>query len=398
MTSKRALTLLLMGTFFTIITSCTKDNAGRTTTNESTSVLKEYFGNAIDINTPHNYASQPVPSYITKDNTSGNVITDAGATLGRVLFYDKKLSSNNSISCGSCHIQAFGFTDTAHVSQGVNGTTARHGMRLVNSRFAEEARFFWDKRATNLEVQTTQPIKDHNEMGYSGTNGDAGIAQLISKLEALEYYPILFENAFGEGVITEDRMQLALAQFIRSIQSFDSKYDKGRADAPNDGAPFLNFSAEENQGKNLFLAAPQFDNNGSRTGGGLGCGGCHRAPEFDIDPNSLNNGNIGSPDGSGPDLFVTRSPTLRDVLKSNGAANGPFMHIGASSNFNTVLNHYNEINTVGNNNIDPRLTPGGQPQRLNITLAERQAVIAFVSTLAGSNVYSDSKWTDPFLP
>ena len=110
-----------------------------------------------------------VPSYIIKSNVGSNLITDKGATLGRVLFYDKKLSSNNTISCASCHQQANAFSDVAVASQGVNGTTGRHSMRLINNRFANEAKFFWDERAINLETQTTMPIKDHGEMGYSGT-------------------------------------------------------------------------------------------------------------------------------------------------------------------------------------------------------------------------------------
>ena len=126
----------------------------------------------LDLGNLFNYENQAVPSYITEDNTAGNVITDEGATLGRVLFYDKNLSSNRTIACASCHIQEFAFSDTAVASQGVNGTTGRHSMRLVNSRFSEEERFFWDERASSLEVQTTMPIQDHAEMGFSGTNGD----------------------------------------------------------------------------------------------------------------------------------------------------------------------------------------------------------------------------------
>jgi len=95
------------------------------------------------------------------------------ATLGRVLFYDKQLSANGAIACASCHKQEFAFSDTAQQSVGLNGgLTGRHSMRLVNSRFADEVRFFWDERASSLEDQTTQPIQDHVEMGFSGENGN----------------------------------------------------------------------------------------------------------------------------------------------------------------------------------------------------------------------------------
>ena len=223
------------------------------------------FGNNIDLNHLDNYANQVVPAYITKDNTQGNTITDKGATLGRVLFYDKKLSSNNTISCASCHIQSRAFSDSLVVSLGVNGTTARHTMRLINSRFGNEKKFFWDKRAPTLEFQTTQPVRNHTEMGYSGLNGDPSINDLITKLSAIGYYQELFQFVYGSPEITEDKIQLALAQFVRSIQSFDSRYDIGRAQTTDDVLSFPNLTSEENKGKRLFMTLPTFDATGKRT-------------------------------------------------------------------------------------------------------------------------------------
>src|SRR5215213_4133468 len=102
-------------------------------------------------------------------------------------------------------------------------------MRLVNARFATEVRFFWDERATSLENQTTQPIQNHVEMGFSGTSGDPAFADLVTKLSAIQEYRVLFAATFGNSTITEDRVQKAMSQFVRSIQSFDSRYDAGRA-------------------------------------------------------------------------------------------------------------------------------------------------------------------------
>ena len=356
------------------------------------------FGNNINLSNLANYANQTVPSYIIKSNVGSNLITDKGATLGRVLFYDKKLSSNNTISCASCHQQANAFSDVAVASQGVNGTTGRHSMRLINNRFANEAKFFWDERAINLETQTTMPIKDHGEMGYSGTNGDEAFSGLITKLSAIGYYKELFKFVYGSEEITENKMQLALAQFIKSIQSFDSKYDVGRALAANDGQPFSNFTAQENQGKNLFLSPPVFNATGSRTGGGLGCVGCHAAPEFDIDPNSRNNGIIGTISGVGIDITNTRAPSLRDLVKTDGTTNGSMMHTGVITTLQAAIGHYGTINLApGNTNLDPRLRPNGFGQQLNLTAPEVNAVIAFLRTLSGTNVYVDSKWSNPFL-
>src|SRR5690606_10956435 len=105
----------------------------------------------------------------------------------------------------------------------------------------------------------TQPIQDHAEMGFSGANGDPDLDDLIVKMQAVPYYPFLFDAAFGDSTITEARMQSAIAQFVRSIQDFETKYDAGRALAPNDGVPFQNFTQGENAGKQLFLTPPQFN-------------------------------------------------------------------------------------------------------------------------------------------
>ena len=158
-----------------------------------------------------NYENQPIPAYITKDNTQGNDITNEVATLGRILFYDENLSINNTVSCASCHKQELAFGDDNSQSIGVNGVTGRHSMRLVNSRFANESNFFWDERASSLEQQTTMPIKDHIEMGFSGENGDLSFDDLVSNLESTTYYPEIFEFAFGNSEISESKIQIALA-------------------------------------------------------------------------------------------------------------------------------------------------------------------------------------------
>lgn len=360
--------------------------------------IRAAFGSRIDPNNLLNYAAQGLPAYITKDNSGSNPVSNAKATLGRVLFYDKQLSIDNSISCGSCHRQSFAFGDTALVSPGVEGgVTIRHSMRLVNARFSTESKFFWNERAANLETQTTMPIQDHAEMGFSGQNGRPGLSTLLTKLQGIGYYKELFTFVYGDATVTEPRMQECLSQFIRSIQSFDSKYDQGRAQVPTDGPPFPNFTAQENMGKQLFLNPPVFDATGNRTGGGLGCQGCHRAPEFDIDPNSRNNGIVGIINAPGLDLNNTRAPSLRNLTNPAGVVNGPMMHTGVIQTLQAAVGHYGAINVApGNNNLDPRLLPGGNPQRLNLNAQEVNAMIAFLKTLSGNAVYTDTRWSDPF--
>jgi len=351
------------------------------------------ISSTVDLDNLFNYDNQQVPNYITKDNTPNtNQIDNKTATLGRVLFYDKNLSDNNTVSCASCHQQAFAFSDPLVTSVGLNGeNTGRHSMRLINSRFSNEGSFFWDERAASLEDQVTQPIQDHVEMGFSGTNGNPDFDDLVLKLSAIDYYQTLFEFAYGSSSIDENKIQRALAQFVRSIQSFDSKFDDGLIQVPNPNAPFPNYTTQENLGKQLFLAPPQ--------NGGAGCAACHAPPEFDIDPNTLNNGIIGVA-GSTTEIDVTntRSPSLRDVVNPDGSLNGPLMHDGSLTSLLDVINHYNFIpNNPTNTNLDNRLNPPGSgPLNLNLTNNEKDALVAFLKTLTGTDVYINEIWSTPF--
>lgn len=359
------------------------------------SSIQTVFAGAIDLENLDNFANQTVPNYINKLNEGGNPITDKGATLGRILFFDLALSTTDNRSCASCHLQARGFSDPDLVSSGVEGgVTGRHSMRLINTQFANEERFFWDERAASHEEQETQPIQDHNELGFSGQAGRPDLTALITKLEALEYYEELFRFVYLDPEITEAKLQQALAQFTKSIQSFDARFDTGRAQAGNNNANFNNFSADENAGKSLFLNP---SNNG-----GAGCGGCHRAPEFDIDPNSGHNGVVRVANSGAFDFTNTRSPSLRDLVDPNAVSNGPFMHDGSLATLMDVINHYDSIQdpTGGDpnfrNTLDNRLRRGGGLQNLNLTQAQKDQIVAFLETLSGQNIYVDNKLSDPF--
>ncbi len=343
----------------------------------------------------HNYADQDVPSYIDHDNTPiHNRMNDTIASLGRVLFYDKKLSIDETISCASCHQQEYAFGDTAALSTGVHGlTTDRHAMRLVNIRHGESESLFWDNRIVSLEAQTTEPIKNHKEMGFSGAEGNPSMIDLIKRLDSIDYYKCLFAEAFQNAEITEEKIQLALAQFIRSIQSYDSKYDKGRAQVNDDKTPFPNFTDLENRGKQLFLL-PKADN-------GANCQVCHRAPIFDIDPGTSNNGITSvAGDPTRFDPMNNRSPTLRDLFNPSGTLNGPLMHDGSLKNLEAVIDHYNKIPMDPRNKerLNSRLRTADRKrgQQLNLTTEDKEALIAFLKTLTGNAVYCDEQWSDPF--
>lgn len=192
------------------------------------------------------------------DNTpSDNPLTNAGATLGRVLFYDKQLSITNTISCGSCHQQQFSFDDTAVLSKGVNGgITTRNSMAILNIRFYKSGKMFWDERSVTTEKQALVPIQNHAEMGLT-------LSQLETKVKSLSYYPALFQNAFNSSIIDSVQICKALSQFERSIVTYQSKYDSVKQGLQQ-------FTISESNGEQLFLTA----------GAPNTCAACHAPPLF----------------------------------------------------------------------------------------------------------------------
>ena len=245
---KTATVLLSIIALIAIACKKTKDTNGATD-----DILADYLNLPTD---PFNYSNPTLPAHMNAPNVAGqintpagNAITDWGATLGRVLFYDKNLSINKTISCASCHKQASAFSDPVVKSTGFNGgLTGRNSMSLINAKYYPNGRFFWDQRAATLEAQTLIPVQDMVEMGMT-------LTELETRLKTLPYYPVLFSKAFGDENITSNRIALALSQFVRSIISYQSKYDAGRAAFPGPPPPpeqaFANFTAQENLGNDM---------------------------------------------------------------------------------------------------------------------------------------------------
>ena len=332
--------------------------------------------------TPYNYSKIELPPHFQSqfakrlDNTPAtNPITDEGATLGRVLFYDRRLSVNNTVSCSSCHLQKHAFADSNRFSKGFDGRhTDRHAMNLVDLRYYSNHRFFWDERAPGLEETVLLPIQNKLEMGQD-------LTRLVALLEADRRYPKLFRSAFGSPVISPDRIGRALAQFLRSLVSYQSRYDNGRAAVASSHEDFSNFTAQENRGKALFLRH---------------CATCHMPTQdahlFMLFPtnNGLDDDPVNADGGiaeitlSPRDVGRFKSPSLRNV-----AVTGPYMHDGRLTTLDAVVDHYSR-DFKPHLNLDPRMRP------LNFTANEKAALIAFLNTLTDTQFLNDPKFSDPF--
>lgn len=346
------------------------------------------------------YANQAIPAHfktetmgmhgqtslVADDNTPAhNPITNAGATLGRVLFYDKNLSQNRTVACASCHKPELGFSDDRVLSKGFDGgETARHSMGLTQARYYRGKRFFWDQRAATLEDQVLMPFQDPVEMGMT-------LASLEARAKAAKYYPALFEAAFGDPEITTERMALALAQFVRSLVSTGSKYDEGRAQVTSRSEDFPNFTAEENLGKKLFVMPPPM--------GGKRCFACHGGEGFvtmtattnglDADPSK--DPGFGAVTGQSSDMGTFKAPSLRNV-----ALRAPYMHDGRFKDLAAVIDHYSGGIQPNPNLAPPLFISNGQATQLTMTATEKKALVAFLHTLTDLKMTQDPRFSDPF--
>lgn len=333
------------------------------------------------VNLPWHFLAPAVASTDNSPNNT-NPVTNDGATLGRVLFYDKALSINNTIACASCHKQANSFTDPSQFSKGfLGGHTDRNSMSLANARYYANGKFFWDERAVTLEDQTLMPIQHAVEMGMT-------LDSLEKKLSAKDYYKVLFKKAFGDETITTDKVSKALAQFIRAMVSYQSKYDDaltalGHPPAPNEDLP--GFSQIENQGLRVFTA---------------NCAGpCHNT-ELQTMPVARNNGldlvytdnGVGKITGRAIDNGKFKSPSLRNVILT-----APYMHDGRFQTIEQVLEHYS-TGIKNHPNLDNRLKDPatGEARPLNLTQQQKNAIVAFLNTLTDSKFTTDIKYSDPF--
>jgi cytochrome c peroxidase len=338
-----------------------------------------------------------IPGIVDFDPMEGFVINNEIATLGRVLFYDTQLSINNRTSCATCHKQAFGFADNKAKSVGFeNKLTPRNSPAILNAGLQEA--FFHDLSEEVLENMVLKPIGNHIEMGLEDHQ------YLLKKVESLDYYKPLFENAFGSDSVTLEKISAGMVHFIRSMVSINSKYDIGTMTG------FSNFTEEELLGKDLYFA--KFPCSGCHGGDNLN-GGSSAAENIGLDAWYSDQGMTGIEPVSGNERNGWfKVPSLRNIAQT-----APYMHDGRFQTLEEVVEFYNSgmsnhpqlsfmlrKNTnggfffFGEDPMDEELNAatGIIPLRMHMTNEEKKALVAFMKTFTDETFLTNERFSDPF--
>jgi cytochrome c peroxidase len=340
-------------------------------------------GMALTLPTPYKLV---YPSYFGhRTNLSDdNPLTVEGVELGRRLFYETKLSKNNTLSCASCHQQSRAFTDRRRFSLGYDGTpTKRNSMSLANLLWVQS--FFWDGRASSLEAQAQTPLTDPHEMGQS-------LDSAAAKLNADPQYPPLFAAAFETPAITPARIIKALTQFERTLISSNSRYDRYIRGE-------VELTSAERHGLNLFFGRANFLPEASAIRGArsAGCGNCHGGPRT-FNETYHNNGLDREPTDPGRETVTHMAydrGRFRVVTLRNIALTAPYMHDGRFNTLEEVIDHYSD-HLEPSPTLSPTLRDtANNPINLYLTSREKADLLAFLGTLTDSIFISDKRFADP---
>lgn len=300
----------------------------------------------------------PEPHYQFKNNP----ITSQGVEIGRLLFYDPILSRDSSISCGKCHAQVHAFADHGiNLSTGIDGQLGtRNSPPIFN--LAWMPNFMWDGGINHIEVMPLGPIMNPAEMDFN-------MKELVDRLNQHPKYRLLFRQAFGVLIITDDLVLKTLTQFMGTITSFESKYDQMRK------GQYV-FTSDESAGYKLFQRS---------------CNSCHSEPLF-TNYNFVNNG-LDSVFKDYGRMLITQDardkgkfkvPSLRNVYMTN-----PYMHDGRFQTLYDVMNHY-RFGIKSSNTLHSSLEAG-----IELSDVESAQIIAFLKTLTDYSLLGNRAYSEP---
>jgi len=310
-----------------------------------------------------------LPSWVDKMPVpADNPLTVEGIALGRRLFYEKRLSADNSMSCASCHSQTHAFSDSSRYSTGISGQQGnRQAMAIFN--LAWESTFFWDGRSPSLEKQAHDPVVNPIEM-------NAHWPEVVQKLQRDPIYPSLFKKAFGTSVIDSNLVTKALAQFERSIVSFNSRYDKYVFE--NDTTAW---SAAEKRGALIFENSACFHCHS----GYLLTDNAFRNNGLPFDPSDPG---LGGVTGKAEDMGKFKVTSLRNI-----AYTAPYMHDGRFKTLEEVVEHYNSGIPFGIANLDPFLL--GPSNGLGLSTQQKADLVAFLKTMSDESLLKNPAYAKP---
>lgn len=288
-----------------------------------------------------------------------NPYTKEKAELGRLLYFDKRLSSDQTISCATCHNVPCGYSDCKNIAVGIkNRLGIRHSPTIINNAYAHI--FFWDGRAASLEEQCKGPLANTKEMSTIQDAHEAH-SQCAMRVKDIPGYKALFKQVFGHEEITIDDIAKAVATFERTILSGNSAYDRYVAGDKNA------MTQEQIHGMQVFKK--------------VNCANCHGG--FNFTDERFQNIGVGM-DAPQPDLgryLIShdkkdwgsfKTPTLREVEKS-----GPYMHDGSLKTLEEVIDYYDK-GGIPNKNLHPLLKP------LNLSQEDKDALVSFLRALNGT--------------
>lgn len=318
-------------------------------------------------------ANFPEPVY----NLAKNPLTVEGVALGRFLFYDGMLSSNQIIGCGTCHQQQSAFTHHGHeLSHGVDDQLGRRNTPAIQN-MAWTPAFFWDGGVFDMDFVPFNPIENPVEMGETVNHVLEKLRNTPVKSAKVQVdYPKMFKAAFGTTEITTERMMKALSQFMTSMVSAESRYDKFAT------GDITALTAEEKDGLKLFRQ---------------NCGSCHEGELF-TNFSFRNNGLVPlKADDQGryevtkneADRYKFKVPSLRNLTFT-----APYMHDGRYKTLGEVMEHYTD-KVVVSQTLDPLLKGTGGKPGLNLTEVEKEQIIAFLRALSDNNFIKNTSFSDP---